>query len=181
MPGDLGMICYQDERYDIPDSSGMLIDVAVASPINKTAIEHRNSHRFPGAAAAAMEYTKFYRDNRSGDSVRLQERPWRLVPGVYEDFGRPGAHTVALYNKFAHNMVSQQRSRLCEGPMAMSAGAAEEYLKMTWHRRCVWQVHGETLYENILICWNLVHVKGLITQNNNNCGSSDIAHELQYI
>ena len=63
---------------------------------------------------------------------------------------------MALYNEFAHNMVSQQRSRLCEGPMAMSAGAAEEYLKMTWHRRCVWQVH-ETLHENILRCWNLVH------------------------
>ena len=60
-----------------------------------------------------------------------------MVPGVYEDFGRPGAHTVALYNEFSHNMVSQQRSRLCEGPMAMSAGAAEEYLKMTWHRRAV--------------------------------------------
>ena len=45
-----------------------------------------------------------------------------------------------------------------EGPMAMSAGAAEEYLKMTWHRRCVWQVH-ETLYENILRCWNLVNAK----------------------
>ena len=92
----------------------------------------------------------------SGDSVRLRGQPWRMLPTVYQIFGRAGAHTNALLKEFAHSMVRDNRTDLYSGPVGMHPEVAESYLQKVWHRRRMWKIR-ECMHENIRRCWNIVY------------------------
>ena len=86
------------------------------------------------------------------------EDPWRVVPAVVEEFGRVGAHLMALLHEFGHGVVVENRTRLCTGLMAMHPEAASAHLKRLWLQRCVWAVR-RAMHENVLRCWKMVNAR----------------------
>jgi len=154
-PGDVAILGYTDPTS--ADSSGLLLDFTCVLPTCSTALA-RGSDVLPGAAAAAAESAKFHRDRVSVAPVR--DLDFRLVPVAFESFGRPGAHTAAVFREFAARLVYEGRAgTLRQGPLSCPKGAAVRELQLLWYGRMIFQI-AASHHEAWTKCWRLCRAGG---------------------